>query len=71
MIYSKKGVSRLICAIFKEALCDRDFGFIDTSMGRLALMMLEDGDRMIMAFRMAEEGKPIRDIRRGRKRRSK
>lgn len=69
MIYSKKGVSRLICAIFKEALCDRDFGFIDTPMGRLALMMLEDGDRVLVAFRMAEDGKPIRG--QGRKRRSR
>lgn len=62
-----KGCMRLSCALFKEALRENDFGFIDSPMGQLALSMLDNGDSVLAAFRRAEN---THEARRKTRRRS-
>lgn len=46
---------KLSRALFKQALRERDFGFVDSPLGQLALAMLDDGNDVLAAFREAED----------------
>ena len=44
-------------ALLKQALREKDFGFVDSPLGQLALAMLDDGNAVLVAYREAEDAR--------------
>lgn len=44
-------------ALLKQALREKDFGFVDSPLGQLALAMLDDGNAVLVAFRESEDAR--------------
>lgn len=55
---------------FSRALREKDFGFVDSPLGQLALAMLDDGNAVLVVFREAEEAEDARESARKARRRA-
>ena len=51
----REAYRRLAGTLLKQALRERDFGFVDSPLGQLALAIIDDGDKVLAAFRKAED----------------
>lgn len=61
----REAYRRFARALLKRALWEKDFGFVDSPLGQLALAMLDDGNAVLEAFRHAEDaGESARKTRR-------
>lgn len=51
----RNAYGRFSQALLKGALREHDFGFVDSLLGQLALAMCDDGNKVLAAFRDAED----------------